>query len=81
VFFQEIEGETMLLDDQRGLYFELDVVATRVWQLLNEDGDLATVAARMLAEFEVDEATLNADLADLFAHLTSARLVVRPEQP
>jgi hypothetical protein len=76
VYYQEVEGETVLLDADRGLYFSLDSVGTRVWQLLGEGHDLEGVKNRMLAEFDVDEATLDADLTDLLQRLAAAGLVV-----
>ena len=36
VIAQEVSGETVLLDLKSEQYFSLDVVGTRIWQLLNE---------------------------------------------
>jgi hypothetical protein len=76
VFHQEVEGETVLLDSEKELYYALDAVGTRVWQLLVEEREMEAVTALMLAEFEVDEATLRADLHDLLERLRAAGLVV-----
>ena len=76
MLFQEVEGETVLLDQREERYFVLDDVGTRVWQLLTEHRDEDAVVARMLAEFEVDEARLRADIAELMAQLHAAGLVV-----
>lgn len=81
VLFEEIEGETVLLDYEQEFYFSLDSVGTRVWQLLIEEGDIAAVKSRMLAEFDVDEPTLNVDLHDLLERLRAARLVVARNRP
>jgi Coenzyme PQQ synthesis protein D (PqqD) len=75
VLHQEIEGETVLLNSADGLYYALDAVGTRVWQLLAEEGEPGAVKARMLVEFEVDEATLSVDLHDLLERLRAAGLV------
>jgi hypothetical protein len=73
--YQEVEGEAVLFDCEQGLYFALDAVGTRVWQLLAEEQGMAAVKARMLAEFDVDEATLSGDLHELLERLQAARLV------
>ena len=75
VFFQELEGEAILLDLHNEYYYSLDDVGTRMWQLLVEHGDVATVVERLLAEYDVDEATLRRDLAQLIAALADAGLV------
>ena len=78
VLHQEIEGETVLLDPAATHYYALDDVGTRFWQLLSEHQDVDRVVAAMLEEFEVDEATLRADLDELVAGLSDAGLVVEP---
>jgi hypothetical protein len=75
VVFQEIEGELVLLDLDAGSYYALDEVGARCWELILEHDDLDGVVAAMLAEFEVDEATLRADLDVLFGQLRDAGLV------
>ena len=76
VLFQEVEGETVLLDPEEERYFVLDHVGTRVWQLLAEHRDVDAVVAQMLREFEVEEATLRRDIDGLLARLRAAGLVV-----
>jgi Coenzyme PQQ synthesis protein D (PqqD) len=76
VVFQEVEGETVLLDTAGDRYYALDEVGTRCWQLLVEHGEMDAVVAVMLREFDVDEETLRSDVAALFSCLTAAGLVV-----
>jgi hypothetical protein len=76
VLFQEIEGETVLLDLEGGRYFGLDSVGTRFWALLAEDGDVDSVVSRLLAEFDVEENRVRADMAALVARLEGAGLIV-----
>ena len=79
VVFQEVEGEMVLLDLDRELYFALDPVGSRCWQLLAEHGDVEALVATMLAEYDVDEETLRQDVGDLLARLQAAELVVRAD--
>ena len=81
VFSQVVEGEMVLLDSVRGRYYALDAVGARVWQLMVEERELAAVRARMLSEFDVDAATLDADLVALFDRLRSAGLAVCDDRP
>ena len=78
ILFQELEGETMLVDPQRGIphgVYVLDDIGARIWQLLAEHGDVATVVEQLLTEYDVDEATLHRDLANLIAELTEEGLL------
>jgi hypothetical protein len=76
VVFQEVEGETVLLEVEEGRYWVLDDVGTRCWELLSEHCDVDRVVAAMLSEFDVDEATLRADISALVERLIEAKLVI-----
>jgi len=67
VISQEVMNETVLLDLQSESYFGLDAVGTRIWQLIRQDKDLEYIYATLLAEYEVDESRLRADLEELIS--------------
>jgi hypothetical protein len=75
VLFQELQGEAVLLDLNSGMYFGLDAVGTRVWQLIAEDGRLEIVLRAMVAEFDVSEEQCTVDLIALVAQLKEQGLV------
>lgn len=69
ILVQEIAGEAVLLDLAGECYFGLDEVGTRIWQLLNEHGDVATVYQIMRDEFDVEDDQLRQDLSDFITKL------------
>ena len=75
VLFQELQGEAVLLHLDSGMYFGLDPVGTRMWQLIAEQERLAEVASSIMAEFEVSEYQCAADLLALVAKLEKQGLV------
>lgn len=76
VVFQEIEGESVLLHLNDARYFGLDDVGTRIWQLIEERGDLEAVFEQMGREYDVESHRLEADLEKLVGELASKGLVV-----
>jgi phosphoribosylformylglycinamidine (FGAM) synthase PurS component len=72
---REVQGETILLHLDSGEYFGLDDVATRIWQLIVEKGDLQQVEAAMLTEFDVDPNVLSADLQRVVDELVAKGLI------
>ena len=72
---QEVNGETVILDLKSESYFGLDEVGTRVWQLLQEHGDLQKVFDAMLEEFDVDANTLASDMKNLVDDLIEKGLI------
>ena len=75
VMSQEVSGETVLLDLQSESYFGLDEVGTRIWQLLQEHGDLQFVFEIMQQEYDVEPDKLKADLDELIEKLRKSGLI------
>lgn len=75
VLFQQIGGECILLDMQSEQYFGLDETGARIWEILSENGDTEVALARMLSEYEVDEATLKNDMYKLLCELENEKLI------
>ena len=75
VISQEVSGETVILDLNSENYFGLDEVGTRIWQLVEETGNLQAVYERMLAEYEVDEEQLLEDMGKLIGEIEKIGLV------
>lgn len=75
VLFRELDGESVLLDLETGQYYGLNSVGTRFWQLLPPQNHLSAIVLALLAEYEVDEATLARDLRELAETLAAADLV------
>lgn len=75
VLFQELQGEAVLLNLKSGVYFGLDPVGTRIWQLFETAERLAAIAKTITAEYEVTEDRCAADLLALVADLEKQELV------
>lgn len=78
VVFKEIDGEVVLLDIERGTYFGLDAVGTRVWQTLMDHGLARPALARLLEEFDVEADVLESDVIRLLCELRTNDLI-RPQ--
>lgn len=74
--FRELDGEAVILHLDAGLYFGLDPVGTRLWQLIEAHGALRPVLEAALTEFDVAPDVLEHDLLDLVSTLAEKRLVV-----
>jgi len=75
VVWQQVDGQVVLLESTAGRYYALDEVGSRIWQVLLECPILVEIEARLLAIFDVDEATLRRDLAELIDQMAQADLL------
>lgn len=63
--FRELEGESVLLNLETGLYFGLDAVGTRAWQLAATDGSLRAVRDALAEEYDAAPDVIERDLLSL----------------
>ena len=75
VLFQEVAGETVLLDLASEQYFGLDEVGTRIWALLGEGKAIDAIVSVLLEEYEVERARLESDVRELLGSLLEAGLI------
>jgi hypothetical protein len=76
VVFRDVAGETMILNLTTAIYFGLDDVGTRAWQLLVEKGTLAGVTSAMADEFDAPADVITADVSALFETLLQKGLII-----
>ena len=62
VVIRELSGESVLLDLKSGLYFGLNGVGTRVWNLAAQGGSLRDVHAALAVEFDAPASTIEAEV-------------------
>ncbi len=75
ILYNDLQGEIVILSPETGVYFGLDPVGTRAWQLIQHHGRLGAVRDAMLKEYEVSAERLEEDLQDLVTRLVDNGLV------
>lgn len=75
VLFRELQGEAVLLEIESGVYFGLNEIGSRIWNLLVAHGDIERVLDDLLAEYDVSEERLRRDLESFLATLCDRQLV------
>ena len=67
--------EAAILHMSSGLYYGLDPVGTRVWNLLREPRRVEEILQTLVAEYEVGPASCEADLLALLKNLREEGLI------
>jgi hypothetical protein len=75
VLFQELQGEAVLLDLKTGVYFGLDRVGARMWQLFTANDSLRGVVRTIVNEYDVAEPRCTTDVLDLVTRLQDQGLI------
>ena len=77
VIFQTLKDESVLLNLRDSHYWGLNVVGTRMYELLTQEGDIERAYAALLTEFDVDAKALREDFLQLVTKLEAAGLITR----
>ena len=72
---RDLDGESVILNVQSGIYFGLDRIGTRIWQLIDELGDLDSIVRVMEEEYDAERDVLRADVEALIEALLEKRLI------
>ena len=75
IVYRELDGSIVTLSLATGEYVELDLVGTRIWQLIEQDGRRSSVRKGLLASFDIDEAICDQELDAFLATLIDKGLI------
>jgi hypothetical protein len=74
---QELDGEMVILDMQAGLYYGIDAVGTRIWQMLQDKVPPATMIDLLLEEYEIEADVCSQQVMAFLTELEKNRLIMR----
>jgi hypothetical protein len=75
VVLREVEDEAVILNLNNEQYYGLDAVGTRFWIVLTTSASIQEAIDALLAEYDVDRATLEQDVRDLLNKLAARGLI------
>lgn len=70
-----LDGEAVILALKDGMYFGLDPVGTRIWELIGEGRDVRAILEALVGEYDVDAAQCERDLLSLLGDLNDKGLI------
>lgn len=71
----DLAGEAAILNLKNGVYYGLNTVGARIWNLVQEPKTFAELRDTLLAEYEVEAPRLETDLRDLLDKLSEQGLI------
>lgn len=71
----DLDGEAVILNLNSGVYFGLNPVGARVWELLQQPRTINEICGAMHQEFGVDPDRCQRDMIELLEHMRTEGLV------
>ena len=77
----DMAGEAVTLNLESGIYFGMDKVAGRIWDLIEEPQTLKHICDVILQEYQVDRESCERDLRTFLEQMESAGLIEIQNEP
>ncbi len=77
----DLMGEAVMLNLDSGIYFGLDPVGARVWELIQQPRAVGEVCDTIMDEYEVDRARCEKDVVNLLSEMAEHGLVSVGDAP
>lgn len=71
----DLIDEAAILNMKDGVYYGLNPVGARVWNLIQEPMEVIDILKVLVDEYDVDEETCHSDLMELLDHLLEKELI------
>ena len=71
----ELNDEAAILDMKTGIYYGLDPVGARIWELIQQPRAVSSIVASLLEEYDVAEADCTQDAIALLTDLQKHQLI------
>ena len=71
----DLAGEAAILNMATGIYYGLDPIGARIWELIEQPTSVSKVRDALLEEYEVEPAVVEGDIKALLSDMASHGLV------
>jgi hypothetical protein len=70
-----LDNEVVMMSSEKGMYYNLDPIGSRIWALLDVPQTLESLCAQLMAEYDIDQATCQQETAEFLQSLAQRGLV------
>ncbi|PWC53004.1 hypothetical protein TSO221_12255 [Azospirillum sp. TSO22-1] len=75
VLATEVDGEVVMMDVEKGVYFGLDAIGTDIWKRLETPTTAAALASDLSRHYDAEAATIERDVLALLSGMAEQGLV------
>ena len=76
----KMDGEIVMMSIENGEYYGLDLIGSKIWELMENPLQVNEIIEQLLAEYDVDPEECSKDTIEFLRALTDRNLIIFPEQ-
>ena len=70
-----IDDEVVMMSSEKGMYYNLNPIGSRIWELLETPQTIESLCAQLMDEYYVDEATCKQETEEFIQSLSERGLI------
>lgn len=70
-----LDDEVVMMSSEKGMYYNLDPIGSRIWELLDTPQTLESLCAHLMEEYDIDQATCQQETEEFLQSLADRGLV------
>lgn len=71
----DLSGDSAILDLRTGIYYGLDPVGARIWELIQQPTEVSSIVSQLLDEYDVNPEECQQDVIALLSQLLERALI------
>jgi hypothetical protein len=75
VVWRKVSGEVVILDMESSVYYSLDEMGARIWELIGQGKPLQEIIQILAEEYEATEERLQRDIGEFLKRLQRERVI------
>ena len=75
VVYNEIGEETMMMDIDRGIYYVLNPVSSRIWALLEQPISVQEICEELLKQYEIEQSVCEREVIQFLGQLLDRKIL------
>jgi len=72
----EIDGEIVMMSIENGEYYGLDIIASRIWEIIETPLKIIAICEQLLTEYDVTEETCQTDVIEFLNNMAENKIVI-----
>lgn len=72
---RDMDGESVMMSIERGKYYGMDPVGSRIWELLDSPRSVSSLCDVLVEEFDIDRTQCMVQVIEFLERLSSERLI------
>lgn len=72
----DIDGEVVMMSIENGEYYGMDLIGSRIWELLTEPCKVSLLVDNLLKEYQVNRKTCEQDVLAFLNRLAETRVII-----